>query len=361
MKVAVLILAGGYGERLWPKSRKNLPKQFLAITHPTKTMIQLTAERFTPSVLPENIFVITNIQYKKLAQTQLCNNSYKIPKENIFLEPCFQNTAPAVALAIAFIEEKLGDCTVFVCASDSKIENNEEFLKTFNQCVKIAEKGENFVMVGAEPTYAETGFGYIQMKNSKNWQNMQNGQNVFEVENYTNKPNAENAQKYVKSGEYLWNTCMLSTKISFFNQQFEHFSPEIFKIVKKIAKNPLLFTKEEYEKCPLLSLDTALLQKCKNILLVKATFNWDDVGSWNAISRMKQNSNFSNTFIGDVVAHNCKNTLIETNKKLVAAIGLDDLIVIDTDDALLICKQDQCQNIKEILEKLKKQNRMAVL
>ncbi len=358
MKVAALILAGGYGERLWPKSRKNLPKQFLTITHQSKTMIQLTAERLLAAIEPENLFVITNIQYKALAQNQLCSDLYKIPAQNIFCEPCSQNTAAAVALAIGLIEEKMGDCVVFVSAADARIENTELFLQTFNQCTDIAQKGEHFVMVGTTPAYAETAFGYIQLKNART---ARKDETVFEVASYTDKPDLQTAKAFVETGEYLWNTCLLATKISFFNRQFNYFAPEIFEITQKIARNPLLFTKEEYEKCPSASLDMALLQKCKKLMVVKATFNWDDVGSWNAISRMNSDFCDDNFFTGDVVALNCKNTLIEGSKKLIAAVGLEDLIVIDTDDALLICRQNQCQKIKEVLETLKKQNRSQIL
>lgn len=357
MKVAALILAGGYGERLWPKSRKNLPKQFLSITHQSKTMIQLTAERLLAAILPQNIFVMTNIQYKALAQQQLCED-LQIPLQNIFCEPCSQNTAAAVALAIGFIEEKMGDCVVFISAADAKIENTEHFLQTFNQCTNIAQKGEHFVMVGTAPTHAETAFGYIRLKNARL---EQSGDTVFEVASYTDKPDLQKAKSFVESGEYLWNTCLLATKISFFNRQFGFYAPEIFEITQNIAKNPGLFTKEEYGKCPSLSLDEALLQKCQKLLVVKAAFDWDDVGSWNAISRIKNDFSDANFFAGDVVALNCKNTLIEGNKKLIAAVGLEDLIVIDTDDALLICRQDQCQKIKEVLETLKQQNRSQIL
>lgn len=349
MKRTALIMAGGHGQRFWPKSRINLPKQFLCLTDEGKTMIQLTVERILPMVDMEDIFVVTNEKYKALVQEQLPH----LPVENILCEPVGRNTAPCIGLGAVHIQKKYTDATMIVLPSDHLIKNNDMFLDTLNSAVDIACSGENLVTLGITPNYPETGYGYIKYDASHPFKQ------GFCVENFVEKPDLELAQKYLVSGDYLWNSGMFIWNISVILGKMKQHIPDTYSHLMQIQE--YIGTEQESEvladnfsRCKSESIDYAVMEHAFGIYTIPGNFGWDDVGSWLALERHKTPDPNQNIKTGNIITIDTSNCIIEGNNRMIAAIGLDDLIIVDTDDALLICKKDKCNQIKELIDKISK-------
>ena len=224
MKTTALIMAGGRGERFWPKSRQNLPKQFLSLTNDSRTMIQLTVDRIKPLVAIQDVYVATNQKYKALVQEQLPG----IPEENILCEPVARNTAPCIGLGAAHVAKKDGDAVMMVLASDSLIKNDELFVQTLKEAVAIAQKEQKIVTMGITPNYPETGYGYIKFDQS------QKDGSAFKVERFVEKPDLETAKKYLSDGGYLWNSGMFVWKASTVLSSIKAFMPDLSAGLEKI-------------------------------------------------------------------------------------------------------------------------------
>lgn len=356
MKKTALIMAGGRGERFWPKSRKNLPKQFLSLTNDGKTMIQLTVERILPLVDIKDIYIATNEAYKKLVQEQLP----ALPAENILCEPVGRNTAPCIGLGAAHIHHKYEDAVMIVLPSDHLIKNNAMFAQTLEEACTIAEEGHNLVTLGITPNYPETGYGYIKANQFSSLGN------AYAVECFVEKPNQELAQQYIDSRDYYWNSGMFIWKVSTILSNIKTFLPEIYQGLEAIhtaigtdAHEDVL--KNIFPKLPSESIDYGVMEKASDIYILPGNFGWDDVGSWLAIERIKGSDDRHNTITGNVIALDTTNCTIEASDKLIATVGLNNIIVVDTEDATLICSKEKTNNIKEILEKLRKQNQERYL
>lgn len=352
MNTTALILAGGRGERFWPKSRKNLPKQFLSLTGDGKTMIQLTVERISHLVKPEDIFIITNRDYKNLVQRQLPD----IPECNIICEPIGRNTAPCIGLGAIHISLKYKDALMFVLPSDHQIKFEHMFLNTLKEASTLAQKGRNLVTIGILPDYPETGYGYIKFN-----PNETDGQ-AYKVERFVEKPKLEVAKDYLETGEYLWNSGMFIWKVSSILYNIEKFMPQTFHGLNQIqqalgsdmaghALESIFPTLESQ------SIDYGIMEKASDIYILPGTFGWDDVGSWLSIDRLQKTNEFGNIVNGNVITVNTCNCIIQGSPKLIAAIGLENIIVVDTEDAILICEKDSTGDIKKVLENLKVCNR----
>lgn len=352
MKRVALIMAGGRGERFWPRSRKNMPKQFLALTDDGKTMIQLTVERILPIVEMEDIYIVTNKDYKELVQKQLPD----ILEENILCEPVGRNTAPCIGLGAIHILKKYKDAIMLVLPSDHLIKYNSMFIKTLKEGCEIAQEGKNLVTVGITPDYPETGYGYIKF-NPK----ICKGQ-AFAVEKFVEKPSVEVAKEYLNTEEYLWNSGMFIWKVSSILENMEQFMTEIYHGLLKI-KNAIGTEEEEtvlekeFMSFSSMSIDYGVMEKAENIYILPGTFGWDDVGSWLAVERIKKTNEFGNIVNGNIITINTRNCIIEGTKKLIATVGLQDLVIVDAEDAILICEKDETTDIKKVLENLKICNR----
>lgn len=359
MKITALIMAGGRGERFWPKSRVSLPKQFLNIIDENRTMIQLTIERIRPLVKPEDVFILTNSLYSSLTKEQVCNTEYAVPEENIIFEPCAKNTAPAIALGAAHIQKKYGDSILLVLPSDSMILHNDRFVDVLKKAIKAAEVDENIVTVGITPDKIETGYGYIHYE-KETALGMPEG--ICRVKRYVEKPDYKTAEAYLASGEYLWNSGQFIMKCSTILHALKKYSPDVAKPVKCIGdsigtnvyKEVL---QKEFSSCPSISIDYAVMEKSDSVFTVEGTFGWNDVGSWNALDQVKPLDSNCNSLSANTIVLDCNNCIIEGKEKLIAAIGLEDLIVVDTDDVLFLCKRDQAQNIKKVLQILRDENK----
>ena len=348
MKQTALIMAGGRGERFWPKSRKSLPKQFLSLTGNGKTMIQLTVERISPLVDIKDVYIATNKDYKQLVKEQLPD----LPEENILCEPVGRNTAPCIALGAVHISKKYDDALMMVLASDNLVKDCDAYVEILKEGLTIAEEGPNLVTIGIKPNYPETGYGYIKFLPDK-----KKG-NAYEVDRFVEKPDLEKAKEYVASGEYVWNSGMFIWKVSTILENLHTFVPAMDAGLAEIKDSIGTPSQDEvlervFPNFPSDSIDYAVMEKASHIHVFPGDFGWDDVGSWLAVGRIRENDAEGNTISGDVVTVSTTNTVIEGGKKLIAAVGLKDMIIVDTDDALLVCDQEHAGEIKKVLEALK--------
>lgn len=356
MKKTALIMAGGRGERFWPKSRKRMPKQFLSLTDDGKTMIQLTVERILPLVALEDVYIVTNRDYLPLVQEQLPD----LPQQNILCEPVGRNTAPCIGLGAMHISQKYDDAVMFVLPSDHLIKYNTIFLNTLTDAAEIAEQGDNLVTLGITPDYPETGYGYIKFNPEETLAR------AFAVDHFVEKPDMETAKTYLATEQYLWNSGMFIWKVSTILKNLEQYLPETYAGLLKI-KNAIGTEEErsvlerEFEAFRSESIDYGIMEKAQHIYTLAGSFGWDDVGSWLAVERIRQSNEFGNVITGNAITVDTKNTVIEGGKKLIATVGVENLIVVDTEDALLICEKDSAGNIKKVLENLKICNRTEYL
>lgn len=358
MKITAVIMAGGKGERFWPKSRSSRPKQFLSLTSDGETMIQKTVNRLLPLVDMEDIFIVTNESYVSLINEQLPG----IPQENILAEPVAKNTAPCIALAAAVINKKYDDAVMMVLPSDHLIKYEELYLDTMRHAIKVAGKGENLVTVGITPTYPETGYGYISFRSADS----DDMAGVYKVEKFVEKPCLETAKEYLNSGKYLWNSGMFVWKVSSIMKNFERFLPDMYEgflKMKESAGTPgFAKTLEEcFNSFKAESIDFGIMEKAESIYTLSGSFGWDDVGSWLALERINKTDEYGNYVTGDVITIGTNKSVICGGKKLIAAVGLEDIIVVDTDDAMLICSKDHTQNVKRVIENLKICNRRDLI
>ncbi|GAA4296403.1 mannose-1-phosphate guanylyltransferase [Anaerocolumna aminovalerica] len=352
MKMTALIMAGGRGERFWPKSRKTMPKQFLSLTGDGKSMIQLTVERILPIVNIEDIFISTNKDYKSLVLEQLPN----IPKENILCEPYSRNTAPCIGLGAIHISKKYDDAIMMVLPSDHLIKYSSMFINTLKDASEIAQKNSNLITIGITPDYPETGYGYIKFNPS-----MYEGRS-FQVDRFVEKPNLEFAKEYIASEEYLWNSGMFVWKVSSILSKMNEFMPDTYQGLLKIREAIGTETEEvvlekEFREFQSISIDYGIMEKSQNIYTLPGTFGWDDVGSWLAVERIKKTNEYGNVVDGNVITIDSKDCIIEGGNKLIATVGIENLIIVDTEDATLICQKDSAGDIKKVLENLKICNR----
>ena len=357
--ISVVIMAGGKGERFWPKSRTNLPKQFLSLTDDGKSMIQHTVERLEGLVEVENIYVVTNKSYKNLIIEHIPN----LPLENIIIEPEAKNTAPCIGLAAVHIAKKNPESKMIVLPSDHLIKFNEIFLDTLKLGLEVVEDDENIVTIGITPNYPETGYGYINFKKGVSPHEITN---VYEVLRFVEKPDLERAKQYLTSGEYLWNSGIFIWKVSTILKCFEDLLPEIYTGLKEIevavnTEKYLETLKKVFSEIPSESIDYGIMEKAKNIYVIPGNFGWDDVGSWLSLERINNTNQDGNIISGNVVTINTKNSIIQGSNKLIATIGLEDIIIVDTDDALLICNKDNTQEVKEVIANLKASNKTEYL
>lgn len=350
MKTTALIMAGGRGERFWPRSRKTLPKQFLSLTDDGKTLIQLTVERILPLVAMEDIYVSTNQDYLPLVKEQLPN----VPEQNILCEPVGRNTAPCIGLGAAHIAKKYGDALMVVLPSDHLVKYHRMFVSTVQDAITLAAEDDNLVTIGIAPDYPETGYGYIKFDPERA---VGRG---YEVAHFAEKPSIELAREYVSSDEYLWNSGMFIWKVSSILKRFEFIMPDSYEKLMVIKDAVGTGAQEEivekvFPLFPSISIDYGIMEKSNNIFTVPGNFGWDDVGSWNAVERTKKTNDRGNIADGNVICVNTTNCIIQAGEKLIAAVGLEDLVIVDTDDATLICDKGHTAEIKKVLEQLKTQ------
>lgn len=348
-----VIMAGGIGSRFWPLSRNRYPKQFLDVLGTGKTLIQQTYDRFAEFVLPENIYVIGSESYKPIIREQLP----QLPEANIIGEPSRKNTAPCVAYAVYKISSMNADANLVIAPSDHVILNDRFFVQAVETGYTLAKHKEVLLTLGIRPTRPDTGYGYIQY--------MEDGDDMHgahKVKTFVEKPTYEIAEQFYRSGDYLWNAGIFIGNVKTWLRAFQQHMPELNDVFKEGRKN-FNTTKEQafianaYMLCPNVSIDIAVMEKANNVLVIPAKFDWSDLGTWTSLYIAKDKDYLGNAVNRDtnVMTYDTTNSMIHVPAdKLVVLQGLDDFIVIDTNDVLLVCKKSQEQEIKNYVSDIRR-------
>ena len=337
-----LILAGGSGSRLWPLSRELYPKHLLNIIQDSESLLQSTFSRLKACMPEENIVSITGVKHFSNVKYQL---SFAAENPVVLSEPISKNTAPAIVLATKYITEtSKEDPVILVVPSDHLIKDITAFSETVKEGEKLAQEGY-IVTFGIKPSYPETGYGYINSIDGR------------KVNKFVEKPSEELAEEYLADGHYYWNGGIFMFKASTLLKETSKCAPDIYELLKNFdftKSSDIPFT--EFDKMPNISIDYAVMEKSDKIALVELKSDWNDLGSWKSIYDVSKKDSSGNVMIGHVLDEGSKNSLVYSSSKLVSTIGLEDTILVETEDAILACKMDKSQDVKKIYETLKQQN-----
>lgn len=346
-----VIMAGGTGTRFWPKSRSKNPKQFLALWG-SKSLLQLTKERIARFLPEENVFVVTNQNYLKKVVEQLPEVSPK----NVFVEPVRRETATCIGLATLKLSNIDPEGIIIVLTSDHYIADEVEFFRTLNCAVEVARNNNYLVALGMNPTIPKTGYGYLRLgkKIAADCQ----GKSIYAVEKFTEKPDLATANQFVQSGNYLWNSGMYIFRASVMMDAIRQYLPKLAFSLAQIKM--ALGTDEEekvmaenYHDIEKVSIDYGIMEKASNVAVVPASFGWDDLGSWTVLSQILPPDAGGNVIQGQHVGIDTANCIISGEDKLVATLGVRDLVIIQSSDVVLICQKERDQDVKELVKKVR--------
>ena len=336
-----IILAGGSGSRLWPLSRELYPKQLLKVNS-DKSLLERTFDRLMSIIDIDNILAITNTKHFSDIKMRLREYSDDV---RILAEPVTKNTAPAVAISTKFLLDCGKDDIILVVPSDHLIEDVQGFKKTIEKAKELANDGY-IVTLGVKPKTASTGFGYIKTSNK-----IKNG---FKVESFKEKPDFKTAEEYIKNNSYYWNCGIFVYKASILMESLKKYANDIYEITQKFnfkIKEDIDYM--TFDKYPSISLDYALIEKADNVAMVEMECDWTDLGSWDAVYEINKKDSNNNVKIGNVIEKNCQNSMLYSSGRLVAGVGLKDIVIIETSDAILAADKNDTQNVKQIFETLK--------
>lgn len=342
-EVYAVILAGGSGSRLWPLSRQQLPKQFLSLEG-NSSLLQTTIDRLSPTVEAGNILIVTQ-------ETHAKGEAYHalLPYQSLF-EPVGRNTAPAIALAAARLSADGADPVMVVLPADHIIKDEARFREHLETAIRAAQGGK-LVTFGIRPTRPDTGFGYIKAHPG-------GGEGVCEVERFTEKPDHDTAIGFLESGDYYWNSGMFVWRASVILAEIQRYLPAVYRVIQDILAESRAGTdfqqavEKHFVGMPAISIDYGVLERSDRVSLIPCDIGWNDVGSWQAVHEIADKDEDGNALQGNVIAVDCRNSLIRAEKRLVAAIGVEDLCVVETADAVLISKSDQTQRVREVVDRL---------
>jgi mannose-1-phosphate guanylyltransferase/mannose-6-phosphate isomerase len=358
--VYAVILAGGSGTRFWPLSRETCPKQMLQIVG-EDTLLRQTIKRIDGFVPPENIWIVTTEDMAFDIRFHLGSFGEWAKKIKFIKEPVGKNTAPAVGLAAVHLCRRSPESIMIVMPSDHAISDREEFLRDMELAIQGARE-DHLVTFGIKPSRPETGYGYIQVENTSNT----GRKDLRRVECFVEKPDLETARKYLSNGSYYWNSGIFVWKTSKLLSEVKHYLPGLYKGLKGIES--LLFepnqpdkTNELYSHLEPISIDYGIMERSQDVLMVPATFRWSDLGSWSALDEMIEKNNEGNILKGNAIDIGSQNSTIYADKRIVATIGLKDMVVVDTPDATLITPKDRVQEVRKIVEALKQNGREEYL
>ncbi|TXB63955.1 mannose-1-phosphate guanylyltransferase [Vicingus serpentipes] len=346
-----VIMAGGIGSRFWPMSKTSHPKQFIDILGTGQTLIQQTYSRLKKICPEENIYIVTNEMYEDLIIQQLAG----ITKEQIICEPSRKNTAPCIAYANYKIAEKNPNANIVVAPADHLILKEDEFVKVVNMALAFTENNDCLVTLGITPSRPDTGYGYIQFDTNAS----ANGE-IKKVKTFTEKPDLELAKQFVESGEFCWNSGMFIWSLKSINKAFETLLPTMDGIFKEgvgLYNTPAEkeFINKSYSVCKNISIDYGIMEKSNNVHVISADIGWSDLGTWGSIYTHLDHDDQQNAVVGDnVMLYDSEKNIINVPKdKLVVLQGLDDFIVVDTNEVLMVCKKQDEQKIKQFVNDIK--------
>ena len=359
-----VILSGGTGSRLWPMSREMNPKQFLSL-YGEQTMLQETISRLDGVTDLADPIVVCNENHRFMVAQQMSDIGVKVDK--IILEPIGRNTAPAIAAAAEYIQQKEGseNAVMLILAADHIIQNTNEFHRVIEAGYRIAEQGQ-LITFGIVPQKAETGYGYI--KRAASFANDKNeADEAYVVERFVEKPDLETAQKYLTSGEYYWNSGMFMFQASTILAELKTLSPKIYQAVKKAVSEGIKdldfcrLDKESFTNSPSDSIDYAVMEKTDKAVVLPLDADWNDIGAWSALWEVNDQDENGNVFHGDILHHDVSNSYIHADERMVAVVGVDNCVVVETADAVLVVNKDRSQDVKNIVNQLKEKRREEIL
>lgn len=345
--VYVLILAGGSGERFWPLSRKSRPKQLLSLFS-KETLLEATLRRLDGLVPAAQILILTNAD-QEAAVRALCP---QLPRENIVAEPAKRDTAAAIALGAGWISSRAPDATMIVLPADHLIQDTAGFQRTLRVAVAAAEETGELVTIGIRPTWACPGFGYIEVGERAALEKKPEGPDAFDVVRFREKPSAELAETFLKQGNFRWNAGMFIWTVRSILSAFNRYVPELGEFIGQLHRSTAFETilRDDFPRLPKISIDYAVLEKAGRVLVVESGFDWDDIGSWTAIAKYlaaDAAGNVGNATLATVDSR--QNLVYSTEKNLIALLGVQDLIVVQTGDALMICSRHEAERIKHLV------------
>jgi mannose-1-phosphate guanylyltransferase len=355
-----VIMAGGIGSRFWPKSRERSPKQFMEIVG-AGTMVQNTIARTEKLIPLANTLIVTNEHHQELVRTQLP----ALPPENILTEPVGRNTAPCIGLAAEWIRRKDPESVMVVLPADHLVRNAEEFIRVLERGIRVATENDALVTIGIQPTHPETGYGYIQF-DDPSADARYRAEGIYHVKTFAEKPNLETAVRFLKSGDFLWNSGMFIWRTSVIRDEITQFLPDLREQLDRVA--PTIGTPGYHAALELaygvtrsISIDYGVMEKAQQVFVVRGDFGWSDVGSWDEVVRLTPVDDDGNSLRGSVIMKDAHGNYIDAGDRVIAAIGVDDLIVVSAGDALLICRKGRSQDVKEVVDYLRRKQMNELL
>ncbi len=359
----VVLLAGGGGTRLWPKSRKKTPKQFLKLTS-KESMIQVTASRITSFIPWERIIVVTNQLHEDEVKKQLP----ELPPSNIIAEPEKKDTALAMLVGALYAKSLDPKAIIINQASDHTITDKKEYISVMKSAAQVADQSDVIVTVGITPTFPSSGLGYIKIGDEL--ESATKKLPVFNVESFTEKPKIATARAFISTGKYFWNANMYVWSATTIERSFEKHMPETYELTKALpSMEPSRFKKalaDIYQKAPAISIDYAISEKATNLVLIPGDFGWNDVGDWKVVYDLGVKDLAGNVITGDgehvhTLTIDAQNNLIHANGRLIAVVGLEDMIIVDTDEILMIVPKNRSQDVKKLVNRLKEERKTDYL
>jgi len=351
LPIYAVVMAGGQGTRFWPASRKRRPKQFLRVLG-RRTMLQETLLRLRGISAPDRTFIVTAAEHAALARRQ----APQVPPRNIVPEPVGRGTAPCIALAAELILAREPDAVMLVLPADHAVADSEGFRRVIRRAVEIATSAnEPLVTIGIRPTYAETGYGYIETGRKI----VSKKPNAYSARGFHEKPDSATARRYWHSGRFLWNSGIFVWRASVIRREIESHLPRTAAALRTIRRarsrqQMLRAVSRAYRLVDEISIDHGVMEKAKNVDVVAGDFGWNDVGSWAAMSDVWDSDDHRNATRGKVLAIASRRNIALAENRLVALLGVDDLIVIDTRDALLVCRRERAQDVRRIVTELRR-------
>ncbi len=347
----VVIMAGGVGTRFWPKSRFRRPKQLLKIAE-KQTMIQATIKRLKGIVADDQIYIITTQQQQEEIQKQVPF----LTAQNIIVEPKGKNTAPCIGLAALLLKHRDPGAVMAVLPADHRIKKIKKFQQILQAAEKLALQRDCLVTIGIKPTYPATGYGYIQLNNE---QRVIDDVPAFRVKTFAEKPDLKTAERFLQSGDFLWNSGMFIWRAETILAEIENSIPELYDGLLEIeealgSENEAEVIQKVYCRIKSISIDYGVMEQSENVCVLKGDFDWNDVGSWEEVYKISAKDDAQNVVIGNHLLEDTNNCYIDSDEKFIAALGIENLIIVNTEDALLICSKDRAQEVKELVELMKR-------
>lgn len=349
-------MAGGGGTRFWPLSRKERPKQLLNISG-KDIMLNETIRRMDDIVEREDVYIVTNESQQKLMRDMIING---VPFKNILAEPAARNTSPCVLYAASVLMKLHGDGVMCVFPADHHVANIPEYQRTLRTAIQAAEVTGKIVTIGITPTYPATGYGYISRTREEELDG------VYQVRKFVEKPNLDVATKYLAEGTYLWNSGVFIWKISTILEAFKKHLPAMYEQMQEIMEAYGTPSGKEvlervYPQLESISVDYGILEREADVLVLEGDFGWSDVGSLDAMNTFHKEDSDGNILLGDILSINSRNSIVKGNDKLIALVGMENTIVVETEDALLICNKSKAQDVKKVVDELSARHRTELL